>query len=406
MAEPVADFLVMQGHQAPPANATPGFTRLYGANPQQYVELNQFDIQPGSGPFQDGAMASYSIAVESRLVPDGYPIPVGAPPPPGPIKRIVEIPHPPVPLRPTGSDGTPLTPITDPASGETVGYKGTSKAGIQYTLSIAPSVSKGAGRTAAIVQWYNATMTVTSGGDAANPLSFGFRYCPWDNLLDLFLSRKNVDATIRIDLVPAPTKLQLEAQPGLIPSMDAYRAITIDGYLYSLQAVTVDDTQVDPQLYLPVVATFWPYLDGFGYFAPAIESTAASAANGLANVPLPISNFANLSVVFPVTEQNFVAAVMAAIGPALGPFLASFISPKEAPAAPLADAIIWLAAMSVQGVGKPDFLQEMDYFYNQAAEWIREGKENSPNWSAPILYVRGLQWSQNPIPPPEDDHIH
>jgi hypothetical protein len=387
MAPYAYDFLIMQGLLAPAASANPGFTRLYRTSVSDYVELNQDDIQPGSGPFQDNQIATYTVPIESRLFPTGYASFAPPPPnvpikPPHPIKRLIEPIHVPYPFEGvyTAGDGTTLT-ATKNAAGQITGFTGTSKDNKAYSLSIQNALINSPGRDALDVQWYNITASMMEGTEQFDDgLNFGFSYCPWANFLEIFLAKDGVEAGIRIDLAAySPATASVPA----VDTMIAQRNFWFNDNPYSAQQATISDTQGDPEIYLPVVAGFWPYLDRLAYFLPAIQRMSASSTVDLAPVATPINSFANCTNLSPSlfsanTQQQFADTVVSAIGPAIGPFAASFISQTETQALALHYLALWLGGITANGFGNADFIAELNYFYAQVILFRKENNTLDP----------------------------
>jgi hypothetical protein len=403
MAPYAYDFLIMEGLLAPAASANPGFTRLYSTSVSDYVELNQDDIQPGSGPFQDNQIATYTLPIESRLFPTGYASFAPPPPdvpikPPFPIKRLIEPIHVPHPIKViyTAGDGTPLTETKD-AAGQITGFTGTSKDNKAYSLLIQNAVIDGPGRGAPNVQWYNITASIMEGTEQFDDgLKFGFSYCPWANLLEIFLAKDGVEAGIRIDLAAYSP-----ATPSVpeVDTMIAQRNFWFNDNSYSAQQATISDTQGDPEIYLPVVAGFWPYLDRLAYFLPAIQLMSVSSTGGLAPVAIPINNFANCTNLSPSlfaanTQQLFVNTVVSAISPAIGPFAASFISQTETQALALHYLALWLGGITADGFGNADFIAELNYFYAQVVLFRQENNTKDPSQGWPVVkpFPSGSIW--------------
>jgi hypothetical protein len=167
------------------AVANPGYARLFGTGSvNNFVELNQFDIIPGTGPFLPNQLADFPVAFESRFALSDYlPLPVVVPPK-GPIhNRLKEIPVPPLHRDYRASDGSLLTPTKD-AAGQVTGLSGNGKDGTQYSLSLQPSFAQGTGATPeSKAAWVFANLSITKGTDA--PLLFGLGYCPFNGLFQV-----------------------------------------------------------------------------------------------------------------------------------------------------------------------------------------------------------------------------
>jgi hypothetical protein len=390
------DYLQVEGRLSPASVANPGFTRLYGTNVEQFVELNQIDIVPGSGPFQPNQLAIYEIPIESRLALSGFPPLPGPLPLPKPIHvRIPELAHPPVFPKYLASDGTVLTATGGPSANQITEFSGTGKDGHAYDLSVQTKVITGAGRTAVVtgksptsdgtVKWFNATVSITK--DKDTPLTFGFSYCPWANLMWVTLSRGPVKSGIRIDLIPqTPTSNYVALA----------RTFSFHDYVYTVQTQNMGDGVADPAFYLPAVATLWPFLDRVEFFGPALHLISALTAGSLPQAQIPISPFVTLSLKYPITEPAFVNAISTAVGTALGSLVASFVSPTESQVAALKDAALWLGWIAINGVGKTNFANELSYFYQQATAWFKH--EPTQSSSVPLKTYKPLPAPQQGAP--------
>jgi hypothetical protein len=265
------NYLVVQGRLVP---GNPGFTRLQGLDEADFIELNQIDIVPGLGPFQLGQMAQAEVSIESRLALSGYPSLATVVPPIGPIVRrdIQQVQHPVPTLDYLASDGTVLTVKRDPLSGQIIGFQGTSSDNHVFELLMTTTVAPEAGRVEESktsnklpVLWLFAVISITKDGDT--PLTFGFGYCPWNCLFEIYLAKgSTVENSIRIDLIP-------ETPASTYVSL--CRALTFNNYVYVAENVNMQDVATDPPLYLPAVATLWPFLDRVQFFAPALAQVAA-----------------------------------------------------------------------------------------------------------------------------------
>jgi hypothetical protein len=376
--------LLVSGILSPVAN--PGFTRLIGKDsPGEFVELNQLDIIPGTGPFQANHMADFPIAFESRFALSDYlPLPVTVPPPVGPIRRLIkEIPTRPLLTKYYGSDGTALTPTKD-AQGNITSLSGTSADNQNFELTLVPSVEQGSGVTlGANAAWVFARIMITN-GTADAPLIFGLGYCPFNNLFQVFLSCGTIQNTIRADIFNV-------ANGGTAAQLT--RLFTYHGDTYVTQQQQMPYAATDPGFYLPAVATLWPHLAGVEYFAPALAQIASQTA-----VPLlpalpagtsPLEVFAAISFVPPVALATFNAKFPGLTGSALGPFAASFVAPNEAQVAGLQSAALWLGFALALGSGKQEFAQAgADFFKEINASVQGGGYQGSgfPIWKDPFDY--------------------
>jgi hypothetical protein len=343
----VPNSLLVSGILSPVAN--PGFTRLMGKDSQaNFVELNQVDIIPGTGPFQPNHIADFPIAFESRFALSDYlPLPVVVPPV-GPIhKRIKEIPSRPLLTKYYGSDGTPLKATRD-AQGNITRLEDNHN----RVLTLMPSVEKGTGVTlGANVAWVFSRISIANGTDD-EPLIFGFGYCPFNNLFQVFVSCGTIQNTIRAEMYS-------KADKGTFAQLT--RLFTYHGDTYITQPQQMPYAATDPGFYLPAVATLWPHLAGVEYFAPAMALIVSQAVAPLLP-PLPAGTspldvFASLSFAPPIALATFNAAFPGQVGSALGPFAARFLAPTEVQVAGLQSAALWLGFALALGSGKQDFAQ-------------------------------------------------
>jgi hypothetical protein len=381
------DFLLLQARLVP---GTPGLTRLQGTGTDiDFVDINQLDIVPGLGAFQLGQIAQVEVPGESRLGLSGYPSLASSLPVKGPIQRhfvrknIQQILYPNPSFDYLASDGTVLTVNRDPSSGLITGFMGTGKDDHQYKLSIHTSVGMAPGRIEAIsVSWLYAVVFIQK--DEDTPLMFGFAYCPWNNLMNVFLSKDTTVATtpvsvlnnIRIDLAPYDPKAAEQ-------NVSLSRSFTFFEYTYVAQSLTMDDSASDPPFYLPAKATLWPFLDRVEFFAPALAKVAAEI--GVTPLPFatPLLSLVSYSLNFPISSADFISQVGAMVGPAIGPFLAGFVSPTELEVAGLISAAQWLGWALTTGTGHQDFLKELSAYYTAADTWWARQEPSRPSHSLP-----------------------
>jgi hypothetical protein len=390
---PATDFrhyLVVQGLQA--ANANPGFTRLIGSikTEQHFVELNQLDIVPGLGKFPPGRPAQVEIKIESRFALSDYPSPASTNLPQTPIVRrdIKKI-----PTRPLGqylaSDGTVLTVYRDPATNQINGFFGKGKDGHTYQLWINFKTQLGNTLSPTVkASWIYAQMIITK--DEKAPLEFGFGYCPLAGLFEIYLSGNtdpnpnDPDSVENMIQVSVARKSPL---PSAQPIANLNRSFDYFSQEFIAQPTTMPYAATDPNIYLPAVATLWPFLDSLAFFAPALEdvSGVASALPALPNgIISPLDAFVSLAITFPVTIQSFESQMTAGIGSAFGPFAASFVSPDESQVASLKAAALWMGWALVEGSGKQEFTNELAAFYAEASANVGKYGGSSPggpsNW--------------------------
>lgn len=376
--------LLVSGILSPVAN--PGFTRLIATDsPGKFVELNQLDIIPGTGPFQPNHLADFPIAFESRFALSDYlPLPVVVPPV-GPIhKRItkINVPLPPLLTKYFGSDGTPLKPKRD-AQGNitTLSATAPSKDGHDYVLALTTSVEQGAGGTfGGNAAWVFSRITITN-GSADAPLIFGLGYCPINSLFQVYLSCGTIQNTIRAEMFNT-------ANRGTFAQLT--RLFTYHGDTYITQQQQMPYADTDPGFYLPAVATLWPHLAGVQFFAPAIEQIVNESVDALLP-PLPAGTsplevFASISFAPPIALAAFNANYPGLVGSALGPFAASFVAPNEAQVAGLPYAALWLGFALALGSGAQDFSQVGTDFFQEINASMGGGRRpgNLPYWMDPF----------------------
>lgn len=375
--------LLVSGILSPVAN--PGFTRLIGKDsPGEFVELNQLDIIPGTGPFQPNHMADFPIAFESRFALSDYlPLPVVVPPV-GPIhKRIKEIPTRPLLTKYYGSDGTLLEPTRDAQGNITMlSATTTAKDGHNYSLTLKPSVEQGTGVTfGANAVWVFSRIIITNGTPDA-PLIFGLGYCPFNSLFQVFLSCGTIQNTIRADMFNT-------ADGGTFARLT--RLFMYHGDTYITQQQQMPYAATDPGFYLPAVATLWPHLAGVQFFAPAmaliVNQTVDALLPPLPAGTSPLEVFASLSLVPPIALATFNTKFPGQVGSALGPFAASFVAPNEVQVADLQSAALWLGFALALGSGKQDFAQVGAAYFKEINASPRGGGpegNNIPTWMDPF----------------------
>jgi hypothetical protein len=348
------DLLILTGNVG--ASPTAGYQRIYGKGLiAHYVEIKDADIVEGPSVTLANQATQIGVKIESRLALSDYPLestikkPVIRPP--------VEIPglkHP----APSGFSSIEGNALTVKKNGSAVvGFSGTDADGHFYDLNVQTSKVSGPGRVAnTVAAWLNASMTISVDGD--KPISFGFSYCPTNNLMDVFLTRDTVQNSISIDLSGAN---------NAAGSAKLVRFFSYYSNVYAQQSDPQPVSQTDPQLYLASEATLWPTIGRIGFFQPALQAIAAETAGAVtATKGTFLSALGSLTFNYPGPAlADFIAETLPLVGPALGPYAASFVSPTEAlVVGALKPAALWLGAFLLNGPGKVDLVAEMTNFYN------------------------------------------
>ena len=336
-----ATSLLLEGTVTVPATSNL-FMRLRQKGPlTQFVEFLEADIaDPALGPFPPNSIATELVKIDSSLHFSDYPLP-GAALPVGPIVPIHRGPIPSEGF--VGNDGTPL--MVTRVSGQITGFSADSKDGHKYVLSLDTFSSPAADVPPDLKPWCAARMSLSDDGD--DPLQFGFAYCPLEEQFDIFLERQNVSVGIAVNLQP----LGLQPNGSILGSAALSRDLTYYKNSFGTQTLGMDPESTDPAMYLPISATFWPYLKRVGFLAPALRALASQTADQVAPpAKPPLHTLASLQAYN--TLQAFVANSISLVGPALGPFAASFIPPNDSGAGPWVDAARWLGWVLMHSTGR------------------------------------------------------
>jgi hypothetical protein len=311
-----------------------------------------------------GQPISLSVMIESQLALSDYGLPsqtVAISTAPGGAVVVVRPPSGGSSGGYFASDGTQLQPEMNGPN--VVGFSGTGRDGHAYALSTDSWIVNGPGRVAgSTFPWVGARISLTQ--DSDSPLSFGFSYCPSNALLSVFIERGNVSTWVRADFSPAIGGAGSGAYANLTRFFAYY------DHIFSTQTATMPVGQLDPHLYLPAMATLWPFLKRVGFFEPTLSAVSNASATTLPPLQTtPAAALGTLDFKYPAPPlATFLASTTMLVGPAIGPFVAEFVSPNEPYLAALTPAAKWLGAMLVSGVGKSAFLQEITDYYNYMVE--------------------------------------
>lgn len=340
------EVLILTGDVLP--GAVGDYVHLTGLGPQaHYVGVKKSDLMPQSSPIPNGNVNLW-IPTTSELVLSDYPLPsstLAVPNLPGPIDLVHQaLPSGPSPERISYelSDGSPLTPTTE--AGRIVGFSGKSGSGHAYEVTTRVGVYKADGRANGIkATWLTAQMALVK--DGGTPMTVAVEYAATDLLFRVVLSKDNVVNTVEIDLSHAVS----EAGTAMFT-----RTFTYYGVNFSTQSFQISASNANPSVYVPSLATLWPYFPDVLLFRETfarVASVTLHAAGSPAAGESPITALGtglslNTANVLPplATYQQQMTTVVA---PSIGPLAASCFSPGGA----LQYAAQWLGALLLHGPG-------------------------------------------------------
>jgi hypothetical protein len=357
-----------------PEKADPGYTRLENGALVHYLEFLTAAILPGYGPYPAGSRLPIPVDPEVVLYFSDYGAPPAAGTPNPPV--IVPIPHPPiVPVRPgpTGqflaSDGTVLAVQT--TSGQVTGFAARGKDGHNYALTVECASRTAAGRVAnTTASWLFVTMSMTDNGDT--PLTFGFAYCPSDNLMNVSIGRGTVQTSILIDYSQSDI-------PGGTTKIT--RNLTYYGSSFMSQAAAFNAAQTNVGLYLAAGQPLWPFLNRVLFFGPAIQAMVNETAANLPKIPAGETPAVMVgSIGFgtytpeTLSQDSFVYSAVGTIGPALGFLAVTAIDPATAIGGVLGAAAAWLGWFALVP-GEPSLSATLAADYSEWVAWFKKNQK-------------------------------
>lgn len=386
MSTATIDYLELQAAVSP-EKADPGYTRLENGALIHYLEFLTAAILPGHGLYPIGSRLPIPVDSEVVLYFSDYGAPPAAGRPAPPVST--PIPHPPiVPVRPgppgqfLASDGTALTVQT--TAGQITEFAARGKDGHNYELKVECSSRSAAGRVAnTTASWLFVTMSMTDNGDA--PLTFGFAYCPSDNLMNVSIGRGAVQTSILIDY----------SQSGPGGTTKVTRNLTYYGSSFMSQAASFSAAQTNVGIYLAAGQTLWPFLNRVLFFGPAIQAIASETAANLPKIPAGETPAVMVgSIGFGtytpemLSQDSFVYSAVGTAGPALGPLAATAIDPGTPIGGVLSAAAAWLGWFALVP-GEPSLSATLAADYLEWVAWFKKnqkvGQDRKP---LPILYPK------------------